>query len=86
MKSVKNAELLVELKNKLEVIKRDTAVREGAKNAMMARIQKEYSVKTLDDAYALLAELQTGVEIKVEQRQDLLQEASTKLAGYRRDK
>jgi len=74
---------LTELKKKIEDLKRDVAVKEGERNSILERIKKDFSVKTLDEAYDKLEGLGMDIEAKQERREELLKIAQEKLAGYK---
>ena len=76
--------VLADLKTEIERLKRDVAVKEGERNSILERIKKDFSVKTLDEAYAKLKELGSDIEIKKERREELLKDAQEKLKAYRR--
>jgi hypothetical protein len=75
--------VLKELKEKIERLKKEKALKEGERNAIFAQIQKEFGVKTIDEAYEKLQELSEGIEVKKERREELLKTAQERLAEYR---
>jgi inorganic pyrophosphatase/exopolyphosphatase len=77
-------EILVELKETIEKIKRGVAVKEGERNSLLEQIKKDFGVKNLNEAYEKLKVLGTDIEIKKERREELLKEAQEKLKSYRR--
>lgn len=75
---------LTDLKQKIESLKRDIAIKEGEANSTLERIKKDFGVESLDEAYALLKKLGEDIEAKKEKREELLKIASEKLAGYKK--
>ena len=75
--------ILKELKDKLERLKKEKAQKEGERNAVFAQIQKEFGVKTIDEAYKKLEEMSADIEVKKEKKEELLKIAQEKLEGYR---
>lgn len=76
-------QILKGLKDKLEKLKREKAQAEGERNAILATIKKDFDVGNIDEAYALLEKMSADIEIKTEQRTELLKEAQDRLANYR---
>jgi inorganic pyrophosphatase/exopolyphosphatase len=72
------------LKQEVERLKRDAAVKEGERNSILDRIKKEFNVKTIDEAYVELEKKSADIEIKQERKEELIAIAKEKLAGYRR--
>ena len=68
----------------MEALKREIAQGEGALEANFKRIQKEFGVKTLDEAYALLEKSGKEREVKAEQRDELIQIANERIEGFKR--
>ena len=77
-------QVLPELKQKIESLKRDIALKEGEANSTLERIKKDFDVDSLDEAYALLKKLGEDIEVKKERREELLSIAQEKLAGYKK--
>jgi uncharacterized protein with von Willebrand factor type A (vWA) domain len=75
--------ILTDLKDKLEKIKREMAQNEGSIQTIFDRVKKDFGVNTPDEAYELLEKMNAELEIKREQRDDLLKIAEEKLAQYR---
>lgn len=75
--------ILTDLKQKLERLKRDVAMKEGERNSILERIKKDFNVKDLDAAYAMLEELGKDIEEKKTRREDLLKIAQEKLDAYK---
>jgi 3-hydroxyacyl-CoA dehydrogenase len=76
-------QILKGLKDKLEKLKREKAQAEGERNAILATIKKDFDVGNIDEAYALLEKMSADIEIKTEQRTELLKEAQDRLANYK---
>ena len=72
------------LKQTIENLKRDAAVKEGEMGSILERIKKDFGIKSLDEAYEKLKELGEDIEVKKERREELLKEATEKLEGYRK--
>lgn len=77
-------QVLSQLKSSIESLKREGAIKEGEINSVVERIKKDFSVKNIDDAYVKLEALGKDIKIKKERREDLIKEASDKLAEYKR--
>jgi len=79
----REAKILESLKATIEKIKTEKAQGEGALKSILDRLIKEFGVKDLDGAYALLEQMKADIEIATEQRAELLKEAEEKLSKYR---
>lgn len=84
MSGVVDARELNSLKQDIERLKRDFAVKEGERNSIFERIKKDFEVKTIDEAYHKLSRMSADIEIKKERINELIKIAREKLYGYRR--
>jgi CHASE3 domain sensor protein len=81
---MKEEQVLSELKDKVESLKRSIAVKEGSLDAMLARVKNDFGAKSIDDACKKLAAMKADAEAKIKQRNELLGIASDMLAECRK--
>ena len=74
---------LMDLKQRLEGLKREIATKEGERNSILSRIKNDFGAKDIDDAYRKLKQMGENIEVKSKRREELLKIAQEKLAEYR---
>ncbi|MDD5053476.1 MAG: hypothetical protein PHO27_12145 [Sulfuricurvum sp.] len=75
--------VLKKLREKIERLKNEKAQKEGARDAILDSIKKDFGVKDINEAYKKLEEMREQIEIKKERETELLNIAEEKLEGYR---
>lgn len=73
---------LQQAKSKMEKIKTDISKKEGEMTAVMADLKKEFSIKTLDDAYSKFDEIEKEVKAKQKERDKLLASVERRLMEF----
>jgi len=84
MSSIDENKVLIGLKQEIEKLKRDSAIKEGERNSILETLKKEFGVESIEEAKEKLDELGKDIEAKRTRREDLLTIAKEKLAEYRR--
>ncbi|MFA7100082.1 MAG: hypothetical protein WC143_08420 [Eubacteriales bacterium] len=74
--------VLKELSDKINRIKTDIARQEGARQSVMESIEKNFGVKTLEEAKELLAKKRVELIGKEKERDELLELAKEKLKKF----
>jgi chorismate-pyruvate lyase len=74
---------LEELKSKVDRLKTEIAQNEGSLQTVLEQIKKEFSVETIDEAYKKLEAMKADIEVKTEQRDELIETARKMLEKYR---
>lgn len=76
-------EALAEVRQKFESVKTEIAQKEGVVQAELARLQKEFKVKTIDEGYKMLETMKADIAVKRETKDELIQTAADLLKKYR---
>ena len=76
-------EVVKELKETLDFLKKDIATKEGARDSVLSRIKGEFKVGSLEEARSLRDDMEKESGTKKKQREDLLAIAKEKLRAYR---
>jgi len=79
----KEEKTLEELKSKVDRLKTEIAQNEGSLQTVLEQIKKEFSVETIDEAYKKLEAMKADIEVKTEQRDELIETARKMLEKYR---
>ena len=73
---------LQEIKDKMAKIKSDISRKEGEKSAVINDLKKEFSVKTVDEAYDLYDSLKTELEKDQIEKEKLTVSVEKQLVSY----
>jgi hypothetical protein len=71
-----------QITEKMDRIKSDIARKEGERGTVWADLAKEFTVKTLDEAYAALDKLHNEIDLLQEKKQELMASVQKRLAQF----